>query len=70
MIARCMRAACFGAYFVAYVVGYFVTGRLGATTHCHDNFGYYLVKYLIPCVVMSDRTGPRYALEGKVVYSR
>jgi hypothetical protein len=53
--------------FVAYR---FVTGQLGATTHCHHNFGYYFGKSLIPCVVMSGGTGTRYALQSKVVYSR
>lgn len=48
----------------------FVTRPLRETTHCHPNFGYYCGKHLIPCVVMSDRTGPRYALKGRVVYSR
>jgi hypothetical protein len=51
-------------------VNIFVTARLRGTTHCHPNFGYYFGKRLIPCVVMSDRTGPRYALKGRVVYSR
>jgi len=76
MIAGFMAAAyllgayTFAASFVAYLVAYLVTVRLGATTRCHHNFGYYSVKCLIPCVVMSDLTGPRYALESKVVYSR
>jgi hypothetical protein len=53
--------------FIAYL---FVTTQLGATTHCHHNFSYYFVKSLIPCVFMPVRTGTRYALESKVVYSR
>jgi hypothetical protein len=58
----------FVAYlFVAYL---FVTRQLGATTHCHHNFGYYFGKSLIPCVIMSGGTGTRYALQSKVVYSR
>jgi hypothetical protein len=57
--------------FVPYIfVAYFVTAHLGVTTHCHHNFGHYFGKRLIPCAVMSGRTGPRYALESKVVYSR
>ena len=48
----------------------FVTPRLGTTTHCHYNFGYCFGKSLILRAVVSDRTGTRYALEGKVVYSR
>jgi len=48
----------------------FVTARFNGTPHCHPNFGYYFGKHLIPCIVMSDGTGPRYALKGKVVYSR
>jgi hypothetical protein len=51
-------------------VNRFVTPRLGGTTHCHLNFGYYCGKHLIPCIVMSDWTGPRYALKGRVVYNR
>jgi len=47
-----------------------VTAHLGATTHCHHNFGYYFGKYMIPCVVILSRTGTRYALRSKVVYSR
>ena len=43
-------------------VNIFVTARLRGTTHCHPNFGYYFRKHLITYVVMSDRTGPRYAL--------
>jgi len=54
----------------AYILVTFVTARLRGTTHCHPNFGYCFGKCLISCLVMSDRTGPRYALEGRVVYSR
>ena len=64
MVVACM----FVAYmFVAYM---FVTPRLGTTTHCHHNFSYCFGKSLILCVVMSGRTGTRYALKSKVVYSR
>jgi hypothetical protein len=59
-----------GYIVVAYFVTTFVTTRLGLTPHCHHNFGNYCGNYLIPGAVMSDRTGPRYALESKVVYSR
>jgi len=51
-------------------VAYFVTQRIEVTPQCHHNFGYYCRKYLIPGAVMSDQTGPRYAVESKVVYSR
>jgi hypothetical protein len=47
----------------------FLKRRLGLAPHCHHNFGYYLIKYPIPGAVMSDRSGPRCALEGKVVYA-
>ena len=48
----------------------FVTERMQVTPHCHHNFGDYGGKYLIPGAVVSNRTGPRYALESKMVYSR
>jgi|HubBroStandDraft_1064217.scaffolds.fasta_scaffold872676_2 hypothetical protein len=60
----------FAGIAAAYFAAYFVTTRLGLTPHCHHNFGYYCGKYLIRGAVMSDRTGPRYAFESRVVYSR
>jgi hypothetical protein len=57
----------FGAYIF---VAYFVTDAVEVTPHCHHNFGDYGGKYLIPGAVVSNRTGPRYALESKMVYSR
>ncbi len=47
----------------------FVTPRLRATTKCHDNFGYYFHKSLIPHAVVSSRTGIVGAIESKLVYS-
>lgn len=49
-------------------VGRIVTPRLAIKTHCHDNFGYYLRKHLIPRPVESNRTGVRYAGQSKLVY--
>jgi hypothetical protein len=47
----------------------FVTPRLMATTHCHDNFGYYFPKTMIPRTVIGNWIGTRYAVESKLVYS-
>jgi len=47
----------------------FVTMRLRATTYCHDNFGYYSHKSLIPRAVISSRTGIGCAIESKLVYT-
>jgi hypothetical protein len=56
------------ASFVALFVALFVTARLRATTDCHDNFGYYFHKHLIPHAVISSRTGIAGAIESKLVY--
>jgi hypothetical protein len=47
----------------------FVTPRLRATTDCHDNFGYYFHKVLIPHGEVSRRTGIVCAIESKLVYT-
>jgi hypothetical protein len=54
---------------VAPFVAPFVTPRLRATTDCHDNFGYYLHKSLIPHAVISSRTGIVCAIKSKLVYT-
>jgi hypothetical protein len=50
-------------------VARFVTPRRRATTDCHDNFGYYFHKHLIPHAELSSRTGIVCAIESKLVYT-
>jgi hypothetical protein len=46
-----------------------VTRRPDQKTDCHNNFGYYACKTLIPGGVFRRRIGSRYAVEGTLVYS-
>jgi len=46
----------------------FVTACLRLKTHCHHNFGYYFLKYMIPRAIFRRQTGLRYALQSKLVY--
>ena len=52
-----------GNRFVASFVASFVTRRLGAKTHCHDNFGYGFRNCMIPEAVTQPYIGPLYAFE-------
>lgn len=54
---------------VAFFVTPLVTPRLQKTTNCHDNFGYYCRKWLIPCTPISTRTGIGRAIKSKLVYT-
>jgi hypothetical protein len=45
----------------------FVTRDRSGTTHCHDIFGYWFPKALIPGHEFREEIGRRYAIESKLV---
>lgn len=54
---------------VAPFVTPFVTACLRTTTDCHDNFGYYSHKPLIPRTLIANRSGAACAIKSKLVYT-
>jgi hypothetical protein len=62
MTADCMTSR-------AALVTAFVTPPIPRTTSCHDNFGYYSHKAMIPRTPISIRSGIGSAIKSKLVYN-
>jgi hypothetical protein len=54
---------------MARFVAAFVTQCHRTTTHCHDNFGYYSPKSLIPRTLIASPSGIGSAIKSKLVYT-